>query len=253
MSVFVKYLDEVYPYRYSVALTVDELHGGVPANEKVAAGWLRTILEGAKEGRNAEIVELAREIAMGRLGIDPSDPDASEKLAGKQIEVTTTDLEEVVQQLRVNGFSRDRDGVLSLRRKHLQAMLKENSMIAWAGEKWGPTKKGTKGYWPEHFFVVEDWIPITVDGVPVTEPHQVHQSFVHKWNGSSIKYEEAVFDATVSFTILTDLKLTMAKWAELWLRAERNGLGASRSQGYGSFTVKEFRRINTSVVPDSDQ
>ena len=42
----------------------------------------------------------------------------------------------------------------------------------------------------------------------------------------------------------SDYEFTDDEWAALWLTAERQGLGASRSQGFGRFTVTQWDRID---------
>lgn len=237
MGVFDQYLDEVFPHQHRVNINVYELRGGTPADPKVAEGWIKSIMTGSNKQQIAEMAWLK---VLERHGISPDDPDAKTKLEEANATVTNTDIGEVVAALRVNGFARNQDGYLSLRRVNPQAMLKEVTMIAWPRKKWGPTGKMTKNYWPEHFFVKEAYIPIHVDGQPITEPHDVTQSFVSTWRGNSIKYEETVYNANLAFTILTDLELTEPEWGEIWIRAQNIGIGASRSQGVGNFTVTSF-------------
>lgn len=61
--------------------------------------------------------------------------------------------------------------------------------------------------------------------------------------GTGIQYEEYVTDAVIGFTVLTDHKFTDEQWAMIWLTGEQQGLGATRSQGYGRYTVTEWTSI----------
>lgn len=69
------------------------------------------------------------------------------------------------------------------------------------------------------------------------------QRFVQTWRGSAIQYEEYVDECAVSFTVASDWEFTDEQWALLWLTAEQNGLGATRSQGYGRFEVTQWDPI----------
>lgn len=111
--------------------------------------------------------------------------------------------------------------------------------IRWPKDRWGPSNKGTLSFFPEHVFVQEDRIPLGV-----TEPTGIAQRFVHTWRGSGIQYEEYVDQAKVTFTVATESKFSEEQWALLWLTAEQNGLGASRSQGYGRFEVVGWKAIS---------
>lgn len=44
-------------------------------------------------------------------------------------------------------------------------------------------------------------------------------------------------DAKLSFTVATDVEFSEDQWALLWLTGQEQGIGASRSQGYGKYEV----------------
>ena len=75
------------------------------------------------------------------------------------------------------------------------------------------------------------------------EPTGVMQRFVHTYRGSGIQYEEYVEDAKISFTIETDHLFTDEQWAMIWLTGEQQGIGASRSQGFGRYEVTGWERL----------
>jgi hypothetical protein len=54
---------------------------------------------------------------------------------------------------------------------------------------------------------------------------------------SAIQYEEFVTDAVVDFTVISDFDIPEEQWAAIWLTGEQNGVGASRSQGFGRYVV----------------
>jgi hypothetical protein len=224
-SVFAKFVPKAFPYQFTGQLHVDQIVGGIPSDPKVAEGWLRSKL--------AESDDLIRE-----------------QIAKTMIErdVDAEQAAELVDSLRhLNGFKRDENG-LYIEGRQLKACLKEASMIAAnAGKlragKWGnPTdanyKKGLKAWIPEHVFVQEDRLYLGVD-----EPSRINQRFAHTQRGTGIVYEEIVDDAVIDFTVATDYKFKDEEWAMIWLTAEQNGLGATRSQGYGRFTVVRWEAL----------
>jgi hypothetical protein len=92
--------------------------------------------------------------------------------------------------------------------------------------------------------VVETILPIfDSGGNPVISPTDINQRFVHTWRGSGIQYEEFVDDAIINFTVETDHPFELAELAHLWITAEQNGFGASRSQGFGRFAVTQWEAI----------
>lgn len=237
MSVFNAYEQDVYKYRYRCELAVSNIHGGVPSNPNVAKGWLKTKFKDKDE----QIVELINATMIER-GLEP----------GVVVDETTLDgiLDEAVKMRQLSGFYRycpaeegactDPDGhadilQLAIRGRHVKAMIKEAANIAYAKERWGPTKKGTRSFFAEHVFVAEDWIPLGR-----TAPDGVDQRFVSTWRGTGIQYDEYVVDVKIAFTVLTDHKFSKEDWGVLWVTAQHNGLGAARSQGYGTFSVETW-------------
>ena len=125
-----------------------------------------------------------------------------------------------------------------IRGRHIKAGIKEAANILWAKERWGPTSKGTRSFFAEHVFIPEDLVPLGT-----TEPSGIDQRQVNTWRGTSFNYEEYVLDAKPSFTVITDHEFTKDQWGKLWVVFQRNGIGASRSQGFGTFTVEQWDRM----------
>lgn len=210
-SVFAKpkYLEAAYPHRYNATLLVGTIAGGTPTDPRVAEGWLRTKLA----DRDDLIREAVAEVMAER---------------GVTAEEATT----IVDNLKhLNGFKRDAAG-LYIEGRQLKACIKEAANVRWPKAKWGPSSKGTRSFFAEHIFVVEDRLSLGV-----TEASGIAQRFVHTWRGNGIQYEEYVTDAKIDFTVITDYAFKAEEWALLWLTAEQQGIGASRSQGYGRFEV----------------
>ena len=103
---------------------------------------------------------------------------------------------------------------------------------------WGKTNKGLKGWLAEHIIVEDERLHLGV-----TEPTGVMQRFISTFRGTGIQYEEFVEDAKLSFTIATDQDFTAEQWAMIWLTGERQGIGASRSQGFGTYTVTTWNKL----------
>lgn len=220
MSVFQKYRAQAFPFRYAGQLMVGTIAGGCPTDQKVAEGWLRTKL--------ADKDELIRE-AVAETMVERG---VSAEEAAKLVDATK----------HLNGFKRDEHG-LYIEGRQLKAAIKEAANVAAGagkipGKKYGTTNKGLLGFVAEHIFVVEDRLPLGV-----TEASGVVQRFVHTFRGTGIQYEEYVEDAKVNFTVETDWDFGDEFWAMLWLTGEQQGVGASRSQGFGRYEVTAWERL----------
>lgn len=247
-SAFARFQAKAWPHRFTGTLLVGCMAGGTPTDPRVAESWIRK-----------------------NLGV------TTEELLQKQVAevmvergVTTDGDDDIVAQVNankhLNGFKRGRcancpktglfcaDGEhpLFLEGRCLKAAIKEATSVAVATGKiapqgWGRTNKWIKGFTAEHICVVEDKLYLYAageDGVlaPVTKPSGVNQRFVSTHNGTGIQYEEYVNNAQVRFTVITDYDFTDEHWAMMWLTGEQQGLGATRSQGYGRYTVTEWKR-----------
>lgn len=209
MSVFDDYRTKAYPHTYNGTLLVATICGGTPTDPKVAEGWLRT--------KMADKDDLIRQMVAETM---------TER--GVTAEEAT---EAVMVDKHLNGFKRDSEG-LYIEGRQLKAAIKEAANIRWPKDRWGPSNKGTRSFFAEHVFVLEDRLHLGV-----AEPTGISQRFVHTWRGNGIQYEEYVEAAKINFTLVTDHKFTAEQWAMLWLTGEQNGIGATRSQGYGRYEV----------------
>lgn len=226
-SVFAKYVSKSYPHRYAGTLLVAEIHGGTPSDPKVAEGYLRKKLAPSSDLLLEQMV--------------------LETMAERNI--PKAEALQVVNDLKhLNGFRRDERG-LYIEGRQLKAALKEAVSVAtnagkitakgWGSPDDGNYRKGIKAWFPEHVFVVEDRLHLGV-----TEPTGVIQKFVHTSRGDAIQYEEVVVDALIDFTIETDHLFTDAQWSAIWTTGERQGVGASRSQGYGTYEVTRWEKVS---------
>jgi hypothetical protein len=216
-SVFARYADKAWPYRFAGSLHITTIAGGTPSDPKVAEGWLRSKLADKDDLIREQVAQV-----MVERGITADE-------AAREIDILK----------HLNGFKRDERG-LYIEGRQLKAALKEAASVAVASGKlaargWGKTNKGLLSYLAEHVVVVEDRLHLGV-----TEATGISQRFVHAWRGTGIQYEEFCEDVKLEFTILTDHEFSPEQWALIWLTGEQQGIGASRSQGFGRYTVTRW-------------
>lgn len=231
MGVFDRFYDTVFPYQYRVGIVVGTLVGGVPADPKVAEGWLKTKLKSKDDLAREKVMEevIAKQMESG----EQVDPNALKDAVAK-----------VAEMKGLNVFWRDENG-LYIEGRCAMAMLKEASNSTWPGRTWGnkmskttgePIGKQTKSWFPEHFCVPEERIYLGR-----TEEDGVMQRFVTSRYGTSISQEAFCSDVKLTFQVHSDYDFSEREWAQLWLRAGGViGIGASRSQQYGKFEVTEW-------------
>lgn len=232
-GVFAKFDNDAFPYWYAGELKVGILAGGIPQDPNVVESWIKTKLRDIRS--DAEIQEVIA-TTMAELGLD--EEEAVKKAS--------------TQMVGMNGFKRNETGLL-VEGRQLKAAMKEAVMVAAnAGKietgKWGSPdnasyKKQIKGWFPEHFFIVEEYLNIYRDGEPVKIHDGVTQKFVHTHRGDSISYEQYVKDAIVPFTLKSDFELKEQQWAMIWLTGQMQGFGASRSQEYGRYEMTRWEQI----------
>lgn len=215
-SVFAKYEPQVYQHRFAGQIVIRRLVGGTPSDPKVAEGWIKSKLGDSDDLIQSAVAEIMVERNLPKT-------EAAEELARRK---------------HLNGFKSNERG-LYIEGRQLKACLKEAGGIListhWKQRKWGATNKGTLGFMPEHVFVLEDNLYLGVK-----QPTGVQQRFVSTFRGTGIQLEEYVEDAVLDFTIGTDYEFSEKDWGFLWVTAQQNGLGASRSQGYGTFEVTKW-------------
>lgn len=217
-SAFATHTNTAWPHRYNATITVKNLAGGVPSDPNIAKGWLGTKL--------ADKDDLIRDL-----------------VAQTMVErgITADEAAEQVDKLKhLNGFKRNEHG-LYIEGRQLKAAIKEAAGVARATDKlkmkWGTTNKGVLGFVAEHIMVVEDTLQLDV-----TEPSRVLQSFPKnpRTGQTGIQYTEIIDEASFDCTIIADYKFADQEWAMLWLTGEQQGIGASRSQGFGRYEVTRW-------------
>lgn len=265
-----------YPIEYQLTLCVSRIAGGIPSDKNVTESWIRTKLgDRAEDVIQAAVAEAIVERGLPELDPDaPPADDAGEadpaengkaKAAAAKVDRDAI-IREVALRKHLNGFKRvNGPGTqLMIEGRNLKAAIKEAASAAVAVDKvagrgWGTTRKGLQGFLAEHVFIKDLDLPlwkptIIEDGdvdddgnridaydfdtlIPVMEPDGINQRFVHTWRGSGISLEEFVDYAVVRAHVLVDHPFTLKDWAMILLTGEKQGIGASRSQGYGTYTV----------------
>lgn len=239
MSVFEEWQNKIYKSRYQATLLVYELHGGVPMNPNVAKKWLEVVLAGSE----AHLATLKDQI-IDEIGLEGLSDDELLEEMSRRNNLNGFKRNATREPLAMGGeFGRNATDQLFIEGRQVKAMLKEAASIAVAGghlnsRGWGKTNKGLLGFLAEHIFVEEDYIPLGV-----SEPSGIHQRFVSTWKGTGIQLEEYVTDAKPSFVVATDYDWPKDFWPTIWTIAERNGLGAARSMGFGRFEVVEWTQL----------
>lgn len=238
-SVFAKHIPQAWPYRYDASIHVSTIAGGTPSDPNVAEGWLRTKLA----DKDDLIRQAVNEVMMER-GIDAEQ-------AAKELDLLK----------HLNGFKKDadRDGQLYIEGRQLKAGIKEAASVARAvgklPDRWGLTKKGIVNFAAEHIQLVEDRLYLyyphdaelqgnEVERLRVTEPSRVLQSFPKnpRTQQTGIQYTEICEDVEFDFTVISDHEFSDDQWAMLWLTAEQQGIGASRSQSFGRYEVIRWEK-----------
>jgi len=193
----------------------DKLAGGIPRNEEVIRSWI--------ESKNKELSATERE---------------------KLVQATLVELPEMTEEKSEKhreGFKSDGHG-LYIENRCIKAMLKEAGNVM----KGVLEKSGLKSKISERVFVLGDRTHLHLDAPTGTDERVVH-AMTMQGPRTSIRLVDYAENAEISFVVavLDDpsnkMRVTIDEVAELLRYAQLNGLGALRSQGYGQFSVAEFR------------
>lgn len=230
-SVFASRRSDMYVLRRVSLEFRDKLMGGIPKDPKVIEGWLRTktMIDDEEELRQLALRTLQE------LGVPIPESATYDEI------IATA--EAMALEKKTNGFKKDERG-LYIEGRQIKAMLKENVNIVYAGARKGKTKKGAKNYAAERVHVVEDRVYLDR-----TEPDGVDTMIGHvsgpQGPRATLTNVEYILRPTITFTIKEmvtepnsdEPSLSDDEWANVWMSAEENGLGALRSQSHGRFDV----------------
>lgn len=273
-----------WPFWYRASLRVNQICGGVPASPDVAAKWVeaklkdtrskqevqRLVSETQREIRETHVIRATRQMELEAASVTSGGKELEQRSEGGLYVAQEMPSDEQLLELAIkksaeemaglNMFKRVERGLahagaLHIEGRQIKAALKEGAQVAAnAGKiptgKWGDPdnatyKKGLKGWLPEHVFVPDTTVPLfRMDGTPVMDPDGILTKFVHTHRGDAIAFEEFVLNAVVTFMVKTDVEISREHWGMIWLTSQDQGLGASRSQGYGVYTILEWEQVD---------
>lgn len=232
VNVFAAYQAKAWPHRYVGRVRFRDLAiGGTPTDPKVALAWLKSKFLTNDEA----IMKMVSEVMIERSIVD--------KKAAL----------EIVGDLKLlKGFKRDNVG-LYYDGRIIKAGIKEGVAVAHSAGKipkksFGEFNASPRSFVAEHVQVEENKIHLLVDGKPVKQYHGIQQRFVTTWRGTGITYEEFVEGAELEFTVIADWLFSDEFWAMVWLSAGEQGLGATRSQGFGRYDVIAWDKVDAVAI-----
>jgi hypothetical protein len=217
----------------------NKLLGGIPKDPQLVEAWLRgkVGISDEDELRHAWLRTLLE------LGMEVSEQmtfeaaiDASKRLAGSK--VTT-------------GFKVDAERGLYIESRQVKAGLRENINILYGGTRIGPTRKAPRSFVAERVFIAPERLYLDR-----TEPDGVELIIGHlagpQGPRSVLSYHQYVDkSAAIDFTVMVaEDSIPHEWWPRVWTLFEQNGLGATRSQGYGTFDLVRWDRL---AVPEQGQ
>jgi len=193
----------------------EKLLGGIPKAKELIVAWLRS-----RGVPAAAVEELAEEVG-AEVGA----------VSREELELSTW-----------TTFKRDNDGVY-IEERQVKALLKEAAFVL------GLTRKPRFRDSVAHgLFVKPERIHLTREGVSVKEPDGYIESPIHvmtrRGPRSALKRCDYVEQADASFEVwVAAPAITKKDLKQLFTLGQEIGLGASRSQGYGKFTLRRFEPI----------
>ena len=206
--------------------------GGIPKSPELVEAWLRSKagIKDTEELRHAwlrTLYEMGVEDIREDMSFEEA-IEASKKIAGSK---ATT------------GFKIDPREGLYIESRQVKALLRENVNILYAGQRVGPTKKGPKAYAAERVFFEPRCLYL---GAP--EPQGIELMIGHvtgpQGPRSTLTYHEYVDRGAFDFTVMvTEDSIPADWWPRVWMLAENNGLGACRSQGFGTFDIVKWDKL----------
>jgi hypothetical protein len=205
--------------------------GGVPKDPHLVEAWLRTRagISDEDELRNAWLRTLAE------LGVDLSEQMSHDAAVAASRKLAETRL--------TTGFKVDAERGLYIEARQVKAGLRENVNVLHGSQRVGPTRKGARGFFAERVFVTPDRLYLDrrePDGIELIIGHLGGPQGPR----SVLSYHEYVAaPATIDFTVLVaEDCIPQDWWPRVWTLFEQNGLGATRSQGFGRFDLVRWDR-----------
>jgi len=218
--------------------------GGTPKNPEVVEGWLRS-KTGVTDAEEVQSMVRRTMIEQGtwRTDMTQDEIDAATKLVAQSRETT--------------GFKIDENG-LYIEQRQVKAAIKESTSILFPGERWGATRrtnakgenvaayqgKAPRSFVAERVFVSPEHISLgrfQPDDVELVIGHIIGPQGPR----STLGYHQYVLRPELTFDVLVMRDCVEDQhWYDIWTHMEENGLGALRSQGYGTFDLTHFERVD---------
>lgn len=231
-SIFAAEAGDVFT-RYQVTLQfTDWVMGGIPQNPELIEAWLRKrLLESDDENLRLMLIRTLQDLEV-EVPENATKEDIIE--ASKAIAVTRNG----------NTFRRDENG-LFLASYQPKALLKEATNIVFpggnGGNKWGKTGKAPRSFLAERVFVDDRNIYLGRQ-VPDGTHMQVGHVDGPRGKKSTLSYYDYCNQPTVTFFVSSfEDCIEPKQWRKIFTLAERLGLGAMRSLGYGQFKTIVFK------------
>lgn len=208
-------MDIYHKYRVKIQFR-EKLLGGIPKSEKLIEGWLQT------------------------LRSDKFNERGEEATLGDEVATTIYDEIEVEKEEKAwTGFKRDDKG-LYIEARQIEAMLKECATTLGLTVK----IKGFRQHLQHGTFVQPPRLHLGK-----TEPDGYEELVGHvsgpRGKRAILKRHDYVERPTLEFEVwsVDNGKMKEEHLRKLFALGQENGLGCSRSQGYGKFDVLELKPI----------
>lgn len=223
---------------YQVRLQVlDKIVGGVPSQESVIKGWLKSRMELG----DRDLQELTEQTLKERF---PDRQPSADELAEALLQSEAAP--------SVNGFKRIPDtGELAYETRCMKAAIKEWANSAYPGTEWPGKTDVAKGFRKGLMSTLEERVFVTgvYIGLGVKEPSGVEERIKHVMTPqgprSSINRVEYVERPELEFELrVHDDFLPMKAWGRVWERGEDIGIGSDRGRSDGKFELIEFRKVS---------
>jgi hypothetical protein len=253
-SVFAAHLGKVFTFRLVTVQFTSRIYGGIPQRPDVIEAWLR---------KNTGITNQQELAAVVRRTLMELDPEVAEQAKDMTpFEVMKLASEKMASSQSSVGFKKDDNG-LFIESRQIKAGLREATNILYAGDRWGPTKKGPKSWVAERVFVGPERIYLGVPGLdPSQEERGLPKGFVYakeptdldlfvghvsgpQGPRSTLTYYQYVAAPRIQFLVATIQDDVIAKeWPRIWVTLESLGFGALRSQDAGRFEVEAWKEVD---------
>lgn len=220
--------------RYAAEIQIlSHIHGGCPSDPKAIEGWIRSKAGVKKEDEVRHM--LVR--TMRELGAKVNEDDAFEELVSASAKIA--------DETHTNVFKTNGHGPY-IESRHVKALLKESTAIGfpYPANKWGPTKKSPRAFLAEDVFIEPEQI-VLGDDVDTDIKLWVGHPKTPQGRQSTLTYYEYADQPRIYFEVaVLDDAIKPDQWSRIWRIAQKEGLGALRSQGYGTFKLVRWERID---------